>query len=92
MPSAPLVYTDNNPLTYVQSSVKLNATGLRWIGELADYHFTIRYRPWKTHIDADTRSRLPFEELIKHCTVETTLDAIKATFSTIQAEVDGEFM
>ena len=31
------VYTDNNPLTYVLTSAKLNATGLRWIGELADF-------------------------------------------------------
>ena len=26
------VFTDNNPLTYVLSSAKLNATGLRWLG------------------------------------------------------------
>lgn len=31
------VFTDNNPLIYVLSSAKLNATGLHWIGELADY-------------------------------------------------------
>ena len=31
------VFTDNNPLIYVLSSTKLNATGLHWIGELADY-------------------------------------------------------
>ena len=28
-----IIYTDNNTLTYVLSSTKLNATGLRWIGE-----------------------------------------------------------
>ena len=47
-----VVYTDNNPLTHVLSSAKLNATGLRWIGELADFNFTIRYRPGKTNTDA----------------------------------------
>ncbi len=31
-----VVYTDNNPLTYILSTAKLNATGLRWVGELAD--------------------------------------------------------
>ena len=86
------VYTDNNPLTYVQSSAKLNATELRWVGELANYHFSIHYRPGKAHIDADTMSRLPFEEFMKHCTVETTSDAIKATFSMIQAQADGELI
>lgn len=50
------VYTDNNPLTYVLSSAKLNATGLRWVGELADFNFTIHYRPGKANIDADTLS------------------------------------
>ena len=28
-----VVFTDNNPLTYVLSTAKLNATGLRWVGE-----------------------------------------------------------
>ena len=36
------VFTDNNPLTYVLTSARLNATGLRWIGELADFNFNIR--------------------------------------------------
>lgn len=56
------VYTDNNPLTYVLSSAKLNATGLRWVGELADFNFTIHYRPGKTNIDADTLSRMPLDD------------------------------
>jgi len=33
------VYTDNNPLTYVMSTAKLNVTGHRWVGELADFRF-----------------------------------------------------
>ena len=32
------VYTDNNPLLYVLSSAKLNATGQRWVNELADFN------------------------------------------------------
>ena len=31
------VYTDNNPLTYVISSAKLNATSHRWVAELANF-------------------------------------------------------
>ena len=31
------VFTDNNPLTYVMTSAKLNATGLRWVAELSNY-------------------------------------------------------
>ena len=44
------VFTDNNPLTYVMSSPKLNATGHRWVPELAEYNFTIKYRPGKTNV------------------------------------------
>jgi hypothetical protein len=52
------VYTDNNPLTYILSSAKLNATGLSWLGELADFNFTIKYLPGKVNTDADALSRL----------------------------------
>lgn len=46
------IYTDNNPLTYVMSTAKLNAVGHRWVGELSDYCFDIRYQPGKVHIRA----------------------------------------
>ena len=53
------VYTDNNPLTYVMSSAKLNATGMRWVNQLSEYDFTIKYRPGKSAADADGLSRNP---------------------------------
>ena len=31
------VFTDNNPLVYVMTSAKLNATGMRWVANLANY-------------------------------------------------------
>ena len=37
------IMTDNNPLTYVLSSAKLDATGHRWVAQLANYHFTLKY-------------------------------------------------
>ena len=57
------MYTGNNPLTYVLSSAKLNATGLRWIGDLTDFNFTIHYRPGKANIDADTLSRMALDDI-----------------------------
>ena len=48
------VYTDNNPLTYILTSAKLNATSLRWVRELADFRFQVNYRPGKSNSDADT--------------------------------------
>ena len=65
------VITDNNPLTYVLTSAKLNATGQRWVNQLANYQFSIRYRAGKTHIDADYMSRHPVDQLK---VVETVAD------------------
>ena len=47
------VYTDYNPLTYITTSAKLNATTQRWLNELSDFNFIIKYRPGKTNTDAD---------------------------------------
>ena len=35
------VYTDNNPLTYVLTTAKLDACGQRWVAKLGNYNFTI---------------------------------------------------
>ena len=35
------VYTDNNPLTYILTTAKLDATGQRWVASLANYNFRI---------------------------------------------------
>ena len=85
------VYTDNNPLTYVLTSAKLNATGLRWVGELADFNFDIKYRPGKSHVDADTFSRMPldFGEYMKTCTEEVGTDEIQAIACSAQVQADG---
>ena len=53
------VYTDNNPLTYVLTTAKLDATGHRWLAALANYNLTLTYRTGKTNIDADLLSRNP---------------------------------
>ncbi len=47
------VYSDNNPVTYVLSTAKLNATGHRWVSELAYFNITLKYRPGKTNTDAE---------------------------------------
>ena len=76
------VLTDNNPLTYVLTSAKLDATGHRWASALGEYSFDIFYRPGLTNTDADIMSRYPFykseaklEELDK--------DTIKAVCNSI---------
>jgi len=57
-----VVFTDNNPLTYVLTSAKLDATGHRWLAALSTYDFSINYRPGVSNADADGLSRMPREE------------------------------
>lgn len=61
---------DNNPLTYVLTAAKLNATGQRWVAELVDINFAIKYRPGKANADADGLSRMSmdFEKYLNLCT------------------------
>lgn len=85
------VFSDNNPLTYVLSSAKLNATGCRWVAELADFHFTIRYRPGKENVDADSLSRMPvnIEEMMTQCTEELASDCVAATTQAVESQDTG---
>ena len=52
------VYTNNNPLAYIQTS-KLGASQIRWLSELALFDFNIIYRSGKTNQAADALSRHP---------------------------------
>ena len=81
------IYTDNNPLTYAMSTAKLNAAGHRWVGELADFRFCIKYRPGKVNVDADTLSRLPLDidTYVENCTEELNRDAIHAAWEGSEA-------
>ena len=87
-----VVYTDNNPLTYVTSSAKLNATGHRWLAELADFNFTINYHPGRKNQVADSLSRMPVnvEEYINQCTAETSQETIEAIVQGVEAQAAGE--
>ena len=54
-----IVLTDNNPLTYVLTSAKLDAMSHRWLAGLAAYDIVIKYRSGKHISNADGLSRLP---------------------------------
>ena len=43
------VCTDNNPLTYVLISAKLDATGHRWLASLGTYNFQLKYKSGNTN-------------------------------------------
>ena len=73
------VFTDNNPLTYVLTSAKLDATGQRWIASLADYNFKLHYKSGKTNVEADALSRIPwketYDEVLEDYVVKAIIDS-----------------
>ena len=58
------VYTDNNPLTYVLTSAKLDACGQRWVAKLANYNFTIKYKCGLSDVETDALSRISWPEVL----------------------------
>ena len=75
------VLTDNNPLTYVLTTAKLDATGHRWISALSAYDFNIQYRLGLKNSDADALSRYPTEDLktIDNSSVKAICGCLRAT-------------
>ncbi|KAL0150798.1 hypothetical protein M9458_053880, partial [Cirrhinus mrigala] len=57
-----VVMTDNNPLTYVLTSARLDAAGHRWLAALSNFDFSIEYRAGKRNQDTDGLSRRPHTE------------------------------
>lgn len=79
------VVTDSNPLTYLLTTAKLDATGHRWLAALSTYSFKLLYRAGKQNNDADALSRRPHPgssdeplqdiELIKQFVTQHTVDS-----------------
>ena len=69
-------YTDNNPLTYVLTSAKLDACGQRWIAKLANYNFTIRYRCGQSNVEADALSRISWPEILSDEDIDIDLECM----------------
>ena len=66
----------------------MNATGHRWVSELADFRFTVKYRPGKINVDADVLSRMPskIEEIMQSCTSEISPDIFQATVTALSVD------
>lgn len=80
------VYTDNNPLTHILTTAKLDATGQRWSSALAGYDFDIIYRPGHKNTDADAMSRYPHEKATDEqgAYVRLSNDTVKVICTLIQ--------
>jgi hypothetical protein len=68
------VLTDNNPLTHVLTTAKLDATGQRWASALGEFNFDIIYRAGIKNADADGMSRYPYEEVQQNGTDMVKID------------------
>ena len=74
------IYTDNNPLTYILTTAKLDAMGHQWIASLGPYHFDLHYKPGKKN-PADPLSRINWSHVESHM--------VKATFNLAQVDRTG---
>jgi len=55
------IFTDNNPLVHLETA-RLGAVEQRWAAQLANFKYTIKYRPGTQNRNADALSRLPDQE------------------------------
>ena len=79
-------YSDNSLLSYIMTTPRLDATRIRWISELADFHFTVKYKPGPLNKDADGLSRmsLNYEQLRTHFTEEADPEVIHSNINMAQ--------
>ena len=84
------VLTDNNPLTHILTSAKLDATGQRWGSALGQFTFDIIYRPGIKNSDADGMSRYPFEQSEEKITLDDT--TVKSICSSINTQAYIEIL
>ena len=68
------------------SMAKLNAMGMCWIAELADYSFKIKYFPGKISNDCNFLSCYPVEEVLKSHPKEISLENISSLILRKSAE------
>ena len=85
------VFTGNNPLTYVLTTAKLDATGHKWIAALSNYTFSISYKPGRNNTDADASSRIQWPEAvdISSQTVHAVCEGVQAPHGKIETLCHG---
>ena len=79
------VFTDNRPLVHLQTA-NLGATEQRWAAQLANYDFTIHYRPGTSNQNADALSRMPEEVTVAAVHVSAEQEAQGSSTNPVNQE------
>ena len=64
------VCTDNNPLTYILTTLNLDVLGHHWVATLAGYNMKLEYLKGSNNKVADTLSRVSMQKLDKETVTE----------------------
>ena len=84
------IYTDNNPVTYINTTGRQSANGQTWVNELAEFNFSIHYSPGKQNVIADTLSQPSpstyVEACIEACTELISSDQVKAILDAAESQ------
>ena len=75
------VHTNNNPLTYVLTTAKLDAASHCWVTSLTNYNFRLHYRTGKANIDADALLEVSWPG----CMPDSLGTNLKVTAAAVQA-------
>ena len=82
------MYTNNNPLTYILTTAKLDAASHCWVASLANYNFRLHYQAGKANIDADALSRVSWPECMPDNLGTSLKDNAAATRAIQEAALD----
>ena len=85
-PSPFEVRTDNNPLTYVMKTAKLDGFGHRWVADLQGFDFSLKYQRGADNTVADALSR--WDNFIPEEGVKAILDDARRGGVTERAEAN----
>ena len=75
------MYTNNNLLTYILTTAKLDAASHCWVASLASYNFRLHYRAGKANINADALSRVSWPK----CMPDSSGTSLKVNAADIRA-------
>ena len=87
-----IIRTDHAALRWLKTLKRPEGQLARWLGKLEQYDYSMEYRPGRTHNNADSLSRRPYELDCTHC-LGKELDAVARRLRVLEdsSETDGRW-